>query len=209
MLRNPILQYAGVPVSMADIKSCFQELASPEKKVQALEKSGELIRLKRNLYIVSKELSGKEVDARLCANHIYGPSYVSLQWALHYYGMIPEMVYTMTSITTKRSRSFETPIGKFRYMQVAPLYFPIGVECVDNGCVCVLLASPEKALCDTILYDNYVPCQSVKSLATYLEEDIRIDMDLLQELDTDIIAACAAVGSKTQTLNNLIKIIKR
>ena len=80
--KNPLLQFAGVPVTGADIKSCFKNRASPEKKIQLLEKSGELIRLKRNLYIVNQELTGKETDERLCANHLYGPSYVSFQWAL-------------------------------------------------------------------------------------------------------------------------------
>ena len=102
--KNPLLQFAGIPVTGADIKSCFPELASPEKKIQLLEKNGALIRLKRNLYIVNQELTGKETDARLCANHIYGPSYVSFQWALSYYGMIPERVFLMTSATTKLSK---------------------------------------------------------------------------------------------------------
>ena len=62
------MQFAGIPVSGATIRSCFPDLASPEKKVQALEKSGELIRLKRNLFIINKELTGKETDARLCGN---------------------------------------------------------------------------------------------------------------------------------------------
>ena len=209
MQINPIIQFAGIPITSVDVKTCFANLAAPEKKVLALEKNGELIRLKRNLYVVNKDLCGKETDARLCANHLYGPSYVSLQWALRYYGMIPERVYLMTSATVKRSRSFQTPIGSFSYMQVPLDYFPIGVECKDEGGVSFLMASPEKALCDTILYDNFVPHQSVKALAAYLEEDIRIDMDMLPELNTDIIATCAAKGRKIQIFNNLIRIIKR
>ena len=66
--KDPLMQFAGIPVSGATIRSCFPDLASPEKKVQALEKSGELIRLKRNLFIINKELTGKETDARLCGN---------------------------------------------------------------------------------------------------------------------------------------------
>lgn len=72
---NPLIQFAGVPVSSAEICSCFTGMASPQKKVQALVRSGELIRLKRNLYIINNELTGKDTDARLCANHLYGPSF--------------------------------------------------------------------------------------------------------------------------------------
>ena len=207
--KNPLLQFAGVPVTGADIKSCFKSLASPEKKIQLLEKSGELIRLKRNLYIVNQELTGKETDERLCANHLYGPSYVSFQWALRYYGMIPERVYLMTSATTKRTRFFETPIGNFRYTQVPVSYFSIGVESRIEKGVGYLMATREKALCDTILLDKFVPNQSVKALSIYLEEDMRLDMDILDELDIDIIEQCAQCGRKAQIFKNLIKLIKQ
>ncbi|MBR3745013.1 MAG: hypothetical protein IKN31_07950 [Bacteroidales bacterium] len=207
--KNPLLQFAGIPVTGADIKSCFLHLASPEKKIQSLEKSGELIRLKRNLFIVNHELTGKWTDERLCANHIYGPSYVSFQWALRYYGMIPERVYLVTSATTKRTRFFETPIGNFSYVQVPVSYFPIGVESHEEQGVSFLMASREKALCDTILLDNFVPGQSMKSLGIYLEEDMRLDMDVLPELDTEIIEQCVQAGRKTQIFKNLIKLIKQ
>ena len=207
--KNPLLQFAGIPVTGADIKSCFRDLASPEKKIQLLEKNGALIRLKRNLYIVNQEMTGKETDARLCANHIYGPSYVSFQWALSYYGMIPERVFLMTSATTKRTRYFETPIGNFRYVQVPASYFPIGVECKEEQGVSFLMATREKALCDTILLDNFVPSQSIKSLSVYLEDDMRLDMDILPELDSEIIEQCAQAGRKTQIFKNLIKLIKQ
>ena len=207
--KDPLMQFAGIPVSGAAIRSCFPDLASPEKKIQALEKSGELIRLKRNLFIINKELTGKETDVRLCANHIYGPSYVSFQWALRHYGMIPEQVFLMTSATTKRARNFKTPIGNFSYVQVPDTYFPIGVECREEQGICFLMATPEKALCDTILLDNFVPRQSIRSLAAYLEEDIRLDMDILTELDTGIIEQCSRVGRKSQVFKNLIKIIKQ
>lgn len=206
---NPLIQFAGVPVSGAEVRSCFADMASPEKKIQALEHSGELIRLKRNLFIVNKELTGKDTDPRLCANHLYGPSYVSLQWALRYYDMIPEQVFTMTSVTTKRSRTFSTPMGSFSYMQVPLQYFPVGVESLQEGGVSFLMAGREKALCDTILHDNFVPHLSLKALGTYLEEDMRLDMDVLPELDTSIIEQCALAGRKSRILINLVKLIKR
>lgn len=208
-IRNPIIQFGAVPVSGAAVKSCFPKLSSPEKKIQALERSGELIRLKRNLFLVNPELTGRAAALELCANHIYGPSYISLQWALSYYGMIPEQVFLITSVTTKRSREFDTPIGRFSYMQVPSAYFPIGVESVTRDKIGYLMASREKALCDTILYDNYVPAQSLKSLAIYLEEDMRLDMDILPELNPAIIEQCAQVGKKSHILNNLLRLISR
>ena len=209
MFNHPLRQFAGIPVTSATLKSAFPDLSSSEKKILSMEKRGELIRLKRNLYIVNPDLFDRATDPRLCANHVYGPSYVSLQWALRYYGMIPEQVYVMTSVTTKRSRSFQTPVGTFSYMQVPSLYFPIGVESIESDGVCFLMAGREKALCDTILYDDSVPGRSIKALSEYLEDDIRLDMDQLPDLNTDVIEECAKAGRKSQIFFNLIKIINR
>lgn len=209
MTKNPLIQFGQVPIQMGTLMSCFPNLSAPEKKILALEKSGELIRLKRGLYVVNEEISGKPIDSKLCANHLYGPSYVSRQWALRWYGLIPERVFLMTSVTTKRTRSFDTPIGSFSFTQVPKDYFPIGVRMEKtNGCFS-LMATPEKALCDMILSDNYVPNLSVIRLEEYLEEDIRFDTDALKEFDVSIIDACAKTGRKTTILNNLIKIINQ
>ena len=209
MNRNPLLQFAGIPVTASEIKSCLAHLASPEKKLLSMEDKGELLRLKRDLYIVNKDFCGKKTDARLCANHIYGPSYISLQWALRYYGMIPERVFVMTSVTTKRSRFVKTPIGDFSYMHVTPEYFPVGVENMTENGVSFLIAGREKALCDTILCDNFVPDKSARALESYLEDDMRLDLDILPTLDENIVRECAEAGRKVSTLNNLIKIMRQ
>jgi len=209
MKQNPLIKFGNIPVQTGTIAVCFDKMSSPSEKIRTLEKDGQLIRLKRGLYVVSSEVSGKPVNACLCANHIYGPSYVSQQWALRWYGLIPEQVYTMTSVTTKHTRMFENAIGRFTYEQVKPEYFAIGVNNIEEHGVSFLIASREKALCDFILHDSYVPRQSVKSLWKYLEEDIRFDMDELMIFDVSIIEACAKVGRKENILNNLIKILKR
>ncbi len=209
MKTNPLVKLRNVPVQTGAIAACFDYLASPSEKIRTLEKDGQLIRLKRGLYVVSSEVSGMPINACLCANHIYGPSYVSQQWALRWYGLIPERVYTMTSATTKRTRMFENSLGRFTYEQVKPDYFAIGVNSVEEDGVTFMMASREKALCDLILHDTYLPQQSVKGLWRYLEEDIRFDVDELATFDVDIIEACAKLGRKENILNNLIKILKR
>ena len=209
MKVNPLIKLGNVPVQTGTIASCFDHLSSPSEKIRALEKDGQLIRLKRGLYVVSEEVSGRSVNACLCANHIYGPSYVSLQWALRWYGLIPERVYTMTSVTTKRTRMFENSLGRFTYEQVTPDYFAIGINNIEEDGVSFLMACREKALCDMILHDSYLPPQSMKGLWQYLEEDIRFDMDELATFDVNIIEACAQQGRKENILNNLIKILKR
>lgn len=209
MVKNPLLQFGNIPISSGTLKSCFANLSAPEKKILALEKDEQIIRLKRGLYVVNSEVSRKHVNAALCANHIYGPSYVSQHWALRWYGLIPERVYTITSVTTKRTREFNNALGRFTYEQVKPDYFSIGIRSIEEKGVSFLMAGREKALCDFILHDKYVPSQSVKSLWQYLEEDIRFDVDELSKFDVSIIEACAQTGRKENILNNLIKIIKQ
>ena len=209
MKKNPLLQFGNIPVRFDAIASCFPELSAPEKKIRALERDEQLIRLKRGLYVVSSDVTSKEICVPLCANHIYGPSYVSRHWALRWYGLIPERVFTMTSVTIKRTRTFDNPLGRFTYDQVKPEYFSIGIQSLEEDGVNFLMACREKALCDFILWDRHVPSQSVKALWQYLEEDIRFDMDELPLFDVSIIEACAKAGKKKQILNNLIKIIKR
>ena len=87
--------------------------------------------------------------------------------------------------------------------------FAIGINGVVEDGVTFMMASREKALCDLILHDTYLPQQSVKGLWQYLEEDIRFDIDELATFDVSIIEACAKSGRKENILNNLIKILKR
>ena len=209
MIKNPLLQYGNIPITSNLLAACYGDLKESKKKVQALEKAGELIRLRRGLYVVNPELSGKPINVQLCANHIYGPSYVSLHWALRWYGLIPERVFRMTSVTIKPSKVFENTLGFFDYYKVNREYFPVGVRSVTDDGISYLMATPEKALCDLILYDSYLPSRSVKGLMRYLEEDIRFDMDELAHFDVEIIRECAEKGNKKLILNNLIKIIKR
>lgn len=209
MTKNPLLQYGNIPITSNLLAACYGDLKESKKKVQALEKAGELIRLRRGLYVVNPELSGKPINGQLCANHIYGPSYVSLHWALRWYGLIPERVFRMTSVTIQPSKVFENTLGIFDYYKVNREYFPIGVRSISDDDISYLMATPEKALCDLILYDSYLPSRSVKGLMRYLEEDIRFDMDELAHFDVEIIRECAEKGNKKLILNNLIKTIKQ
>ena len=209
MTKNPLLQYGNIPITSNLLAACYGNLKESKKKVQALEKAGDLIRLRRGLYVVNPELSGKSINVPLCANHIYGPSYVSLHWALRWYGLIPEKVFRMTSVTSRTSKTFETPLGVFDYYRVDSEYFPVGIRMVTEDGITYLIATPEKALCDLILYDSYLPAKSVKGLIRYLEEDIRFDMDELTRFNVEIIKECAEKANKKLILNNLIKIIER
>lgn len=201
-------QFGAVPISSAVLKSVLTDYKSVNTKIHALEKEGVLIRLKKGLYVVSPKISAKTIDPELIANHLYGPSYVSMESALRYYSLIPERVYEVRSMTTKHNRTFENELGVFTYRKVVPNYFAVGVI-QSKTAVPFLIATPEKALCDLIAYTSGLTLRSVKAMEEYLTGDLRFDMDRLDTLDTSIIRACAEVGKKKTELQNLIKLIEK
>lgn len=74
-----------------------------------------LISLKNGLYVPGPASKVARPELMLIANHLWGPSYVSMETALSYWGLIPERVYETTSDTVKRSRMFKTELGRFSY----------------------------------------------------------------------------------------------
>src|SRR5205085_9208942 len=91
--------------------SLLLEYARPREKISAWLKSGELIRVKKGLYIFGPQVAQGPYSPEVLANLIYGPSAISLNYALSFYGLIPERVTTITSITNKRNKQFSTAVG--------------------------------------------------------------------------------------------------
>jgi len=110
-------------------------------------KSGLFLKLRNNYYM----LKDTHLPLYVIANKLYQPSYISLETALSHYGIIPETVYTVTSVTTKPTREFTTPKSAFSYQRIKKSVFtgygPVSIE----GHV-VLLAEAEKALADYLYF---------------------------------------------------------
>jgi hypothetical protein len=155
-----------IPVNKDVLYSLFNDLKQPKDKLSELECKGIVIRVKRNLYVISPKVHHQTISTELVANHLYSPSYVSLESALAYYGLIPERVYAMRSVCLTLYKQYNTPLGYFEYVKVPEKYYPIGVceEIIDNA-YAFLIASPEKALCDKIVTTQNLRLQSVKAIA--------------------------------------------
>ncbi len=201
-------EIGNIPVSSGVLKSLYASYQSPGMKIQYLEQKGVLIRLKRGMYVVSPDISGKLLSLGLMANHIYGPSYVSSHYALRYYGLIPERVYTVTSVTTLHTRVFTNSFARFTYKGVSKEYFPIGIRNEEEEGITYMIATPEKALCDMLMAERFVP-ESISDLEVFFEEDMRIDLDDIKQMDSQIIRACMETGNKKRILSNIIKLIER
>ncbi len=204
------LEYSGVtPINNTTLEAMFGGYTSPTHKVASLEKSNKIIRLKRGLYVTSPSVSGRILSTELIANHVYGPSYISMETALRFYGLIPESVHLVKSMTLKHSRIFKNEIAQFDYVYCPAEYYAIGVEQVVNADYSFMIASPEKALCDLIAYTPQLRPRFVKSMKQYLEEDIRLDMDEFYNMKPAIFEACAQVSKKRNEIINIIKLLER
>ena len=208
-MNRALSEIGSVPVTTSIIESLYPELKSPDKKVVWLEKNGYIIRLKRGLYVVNPEHSGKTLSSELIANHLYAPSYISLSTALRYYGLIPEAVYVHQSMTVKHSRSFQTPIGSYDYKYISRKAFSVGVRSIHKGDYAFLMASPEKSLCDLIANSSKVNLRYMKDVEIYLEQDIRMDMDEFYKMDATILEDYIKVGKKADSISTLLKFLKR
>jgi hypothetical protein len=203
------LKNIGIIPINKDILYSQYNLKRPDEKVSELERKGLIIRVKRDLYVVSPRVHNQEISSELVANHLYGPSYISLETALSYYGLIPERVYSVRSVCTKLYKKYETPFGHFEYIKMPEKYFPIGIhQEIINNSYSFLIATPEKALCDTIIGSKNLKIQSVMAMRIYLEEDLRFDMSALTSFDIHIIGKCLEFGRKKTELTQLLKLLQ-
>jgi predicted transcriptional regulator of viral defense system len=110
-------------------------------------KAGKLTHLRRGMYALPANFSRTPVNPAELSNHLYRPSYLSREWALSFYGLIPEMTVTYTSVTARVPRRFENDHGFFDYRHLKRAAF-FGYHVAEIQGRKVLLADPEKALLD-------------------------------------------------------------
>ena len=153
-------------------------------------KKGYLIRLRQG-YFAFSEYKNKPDFSLYLANRIYRPSYISLHSALSFYGMIPEGVVQITSVTSLKTASFNNNFGEYSYKNVKEnLIFGYEMKAITDNRT-ILLATPEKALLDLLyLYPFY---NNEREL-----EELRLDEDYLSdELNKDLLMDfCARFHNK-------------
>lgn len=158
--------------------------AAPTKKIHDLMKAGVLVGIKKGLYVLAPDYAREAVRKEVLANMIYGPSCVSLEYALSYYGFIPERVETITSVTPKRDKVFNTALGTFTYRYLSSEKYREGVDLVWLGPKHpVLMACPEKALADYLVLNKIRSIKTTADAKYFLEEDLRIDPDHWKRFD--------------------------
>jgi hypothetical protein len=161
-------------------------LAYPRNRINDLLRQGVILRVKKGLYVFGDRYRRHPYSKELLANLVYGPSYVSLDYALAYHGLTPERVEALTSVTPNRSRRFATPVGLFIYRQIPARAYEVGAVRVEaDHQLAFLIASPEKALADKIVSVRGAPIASIGEMVRFLEEDLRIDAGAIRSLSPE------------------------
>ncbi len=178
------------------VMEVLKDYKKPRDVINTLLKSEDIIRVKKGLYVFGDIWRRVPYSRELLANLIYGPSVISADFVLSNSGLIPEKVTTITSVTTGRSRKFETPFGNYTYKQLSSNRFGFGVEIHESGNSRYFSANPLKALADKIWLDKRFLPTSPKSYKIYLFDDLRIDADILKDyIERDFIEQLAGVYS--------------
>ena len=188
------------------------QYARPRDKITDLLGKGVILRVKKGLYVFGAPYRNSPVSREVLANLIYGPSYISLDYALQYHHLIPERVEELTSVTCGRSRRFSTPLGVFSYRRISMRAFQVGMDRVslEDG-RSFLIATPEKALADKLSAERGAGLRSRSDLRQFLLENLRVDPANLTELDPAALAAIAGRlrSRRTRLLADLIARMRR
>ena len=204
-----IKEYTNAPLTRHLLLEILREYKRPNDKISELIKNGELVSLKRGLYIPGPNTELPLPANFLIANHLRGPSYVSLESALSYWGLIPERTYETSSVSVGSSKKYTTPIGRFGYQKLPTPYYSFGIRSVElTPKQLVLMASPEKALCDKIVLTPNVNLRSIKQTRAFLLDDLRMDERLLSTLNLEMITTWVEEAPKKTSLKMLIATLK-
>lgn len=189
--------------STAELESRYKSYSDVKGKIMRLTREGKLIKITRGLYE-----DDPEVNPSYLAIQIYNPSYLSFDYALYIYNLIPEAVYVYTSATfgKRKTKTFINRFGTYTFRDIPKAAFPYGVIAKTDGEYSYHIATPEKALCDKLY--TISPVKNMKEFEYLLFEDLRIDEEDFWSLNKDDIQFVSPLYHSTN-LDFLTKLLKR
>lgn len=170
----------------------YHRYANPIDKIKRDADRGILLRLNRGLYETDRS-----VNPYLLASSILSPSYLSYEWALSYYGLIPERVTVITSASLGlgKRKMFINIFGHYEYSDIPIEAFSEGLTYIGEGDNMVKIASKEKALCDSL--SKWRVVYSVSALKELLFDDKRIDIEEFESCDFALLYRLSGLYKKT------------
>ena len=210
LIEEKLLKYTSHIIDYATLKSILESLgySNIKDKIINLKKKGIIKPLKKGLYIHTSPINKNIISKELISNNLLNsPSYISLDYALYYHGLIPESVHEITAVTTSRSKVFKTDFGTFSYRQIKKELYPIGINIESSKTGNFLIAGKEKAICDKIYFTKDVKLTSKQAMHDFIENDLRIEIDELADTDIEIISKYYEI-SKSKKIKILLNLMK-
>lgn len=190
--------------SFDDLAIKYKDYTDIKGKISRDVKNNHLIPIVRGVYESDKNTPGKYLAGR-----IFGPSYLSFDYALAQYGLIPEAIYnTYTSATfqKKKTKTYHNAFGDFLYRDIPSDAYPFGIKLIEENGYSYQIATPEKAICDKLY--SISPIKNLKELQELLFNDLRIDETEFWKLNLKDMEYLSKLYRSTN-LNLLIKMIRR
>jgi predicted transcriptional regulator of viral defense system len=209
-IREAIAGKSHQPLTHQLLTDLLKSYKRPNDKILSLKAHGIIEPIKKGLYIAGRSIRSERPENALLANHILGPSYLSMESALSHYGLIPEKVFAVTSMTTKSSRKFETSIGVYTYTNLPLPYYAFGLTMVSFSTdQMAMVASPEKALCDKIATTAGINLRSLTAARNYVLDNLRMEESDLTKFDTIAMSSWLENTPKRDSIEMLIKMIEK
>lgn len=189
----------NVLIDVREVKNIFPDFDN--RRFYEWQKQGYIKNLSRQFYVFS-DMDLHDADKYFIANRLSEPSYISLEYALGYYSLIPETVHQITSITTRKAKIMDTPLGAFSYRSIKENLF-FGYEIINAGNVSFKIAEPEKAMLDFLFLRS-----DIKNNNDI--DELRINWDIYKEkIDEAKMEKYLAVYNSKVLYQKFIKINKK
>jgi hypothetical protein len=198
-----------IVISNSVLKNELHNYARPNDKISYMMHKGELIGLGKGHYATKHAIETNMYLPHQTANVLYGPSYISRYSALSFYGALAESPTRIESMTMKRSKTLQNSLGIFEYSTLAnTTVFSAGICSKKiNDTNTILIASAEKAICDIIYTTPQLVLKNIDDLIYFLEDDIRMDLEILQHAMLNDLETCIQFGKKKKEIQLLLQLI--
>lgn len=190
-------------ITISDLKEKYKDYQDLYGKIKRDIDNNILFPIVKGVYETEGNVSGHLLSA-----FIYGPSYLSFEYALFYHNLIPERVvnYTNATFNKNKRKKYQNKFGTYLYRDVPNDAFPYFVNSFVNKTYSYFIASPEKALCDML----YIlpPARSKKVFKSMIFDDLRINKALFKQLNFENILFLSN-KYKSTNIKHLVKLIER
>lgn len=166
----------------------LKNYASPKARLTRMIRNGEVIRVRRSIFLQGDDDS---YSLKSLGTVMYGPSYISFEYALSFYGLIPERVSTLTlaAYNKNKNKILKTAVGDFYYYYLPNSAYPYGIVKETENSQPYLIATAEKAVCDALYKTRRI--NSSRDLEILLFDDWRMDFDSVLNLDYESLSFLA------------------